>query len=210
MIETLEKIFGSAAKVKIMRLFLFNPTETFDISQIADRSKVPVSAVKREVNMMEKIGLAKKRSFFKDVVMGSGKKQKNVRRRINGWTVDENFDYLEPLRMLLIHISPLRNSELLKKLSHVGKLKLVIVSGVFINNWDSRIDLLVVGDGLRKGSMENVIKTIESEIGREIRYAYFETADFQYRLGIYDKLIRDILDFSHEKILDRLNVSMPR
>jgi len=129
---------------------------------------------------------------------------------MTGWTIDDTFEYLEPLQEVLIHISSLRNSEVLKKLSRVGKLKLVIVSGVFINNYDSRIDILIVGDTMKKTSLENTIKTIESEIGREIRYAYFETPDFLYRLGIYDKLIRDIFDFPHEKILDKLNVSLKR
>jgi hypothetical protein len=210
MIEILEKIFGSAAKVKIMRLFLFNPTETFDIDQISARSKVSTGHARQEVSMMEKIGLIKKRSFFKDFKVGRGKTPKFERRRITGWIINETFDYIFPLQDLLIHISPLRNGELLRRLARVGRLKLIIVSGVFINNWDTRIDLLVVGDNLKKGTLENVMKTIESEIGREIRYASFETPDFQYRLGIYDKLIRDILDFPHEKILDKLNVSMRR
>lgn len=210
MLETLEKIFGSAAKVKIMRLFLFNPTDIFDIATIITRSKVTSSVARREISVMQKIGMIKKRSFFKDYAVGKGKKKRVQRRRTEGWHVDESFEYVKPLQELLIHISSLRNDELLKKLARVGKLKLVIVSGVFINNYDSRIDLLVVGDFIKKGTLENIIKTIESEIGREIRYAYFETPDFQYRLGIYDKLIRDILDFPHEKILDRLNVSMHR
>jgi hypothetical protein len=210
MIETLEKIFGSAAKVKIMRLFLFNPTDVFDIDQIITRSKVSPAEARHEVSMMEKIGLIKKRSFFKDFTVGKGKNKKVERKRVAGFIVDETFDYLFPLQDLLIHISPLRNAEILHKLARVGKLKLIIVSGVFINNWDSRIDILIVGDNLRKGTLENILKTIESEIGREIRYAYFETPDFQYRLGIYDKLIRDILDFPHEKILDRLNIRIAR
>jgi hypothetical protein len=210
MIDTLEKIFGSAAKVKIMRLFLFNPTDIFDLVTIVERSKVSASIARREVNMMQKIGLIKKKSFFKDITLGSGKRKHVERRRTEGWHVDDTFDYLKPLQELLIIVSPLRNNELLRRLTRVGRLKLVIVSGLFINNYDSRIDLLVVGDLIRKSTLENVIKTIESEIGREIRYTYFETADFQYRLGIYDKLIRDILDFSHEKILDKLNVSMKR
>ena len=210
MIEILEKIFGSAAKVKIMRLFLFNPTDTFDIEEITRRSKVTPLEARQQTSLMEKIGLIKKRSFFKDFTVGQGKNKKIERRRIAGFIIDETFDYLLPLQDLLIHISPLRNSELLRKLSRVGKLKLIIVSGVFINNWDSRIDLLVVGDTMRKSTLENVVKTLESEIGREIRYAYFETPDFLYRLGIYDKLIRDILDFPHERILDRLNISLKR
>jgi hypothetical protein len=210
MIETLEKIFGSAAKVKIMRLFLFNPTDIFDLATVVTRSKVHAPDARREIAMMQKIGLLKKKSFFKDVEVGKGKKKHVERRREVGWYIDDTFDYLKPLQELLILVSPLRNNELLRRLNRVGRLKLVIVSGVFINNYDSRIDLLVVGDLIRRSTIENVIKTIESEIGREIRYAYFETADFQYRLGIYDKLIRDILDFPHEKILDKLNVSMKR
>jgi hypothetical protein len=210
MIETLEKIFGSAAKVKIMRLFLFNPTDIFDIEQIISRCKVSPSEARHEITMMEKIGLVKKRSFFKEFAVGKGKKKSIERRRVTGWVVDDSFDYIKPLQELLIHISPLRNDELIRRLHRVGKLKLVIISGIFINNYDTRIDLLVVGDLLKKGTLEAVIKTIESEIGREIRYTYFETADFQYRLGIYDKLIRDILDFPHERILDKLNVQMLR
>lgn len=210
MIETLEKVFGSAARVKIMRLFLFNPTETFDLEQVIHRSRVTPAEAKQEMGMMEKIGLIKKRSFFKDFTVKRGRKKHIRRRRVTGWTVDDAFDYLIPLQDLLIHISPLRNGELIKKLSRIGKLKLIIVSGVFINNWDSRVDLLVVGDNLRKGTLENVVKTVESEIGREIRYTFFETPDFQYRLGIYDKLIRDILDFPHQKILDRLGITISR
>jgi hypothetical protein len=208
MIETLEKIFGSAAKVKIMRLFLFNPTEIYDLKTITDRAKVTASIARREVNMMHRIGLIKKRSFSKEFEVGKGKKKQIKRRRTTGWVIDNDFEYLKALQELLIQISPLRNNELLRRLSKIGRLKLIIVSGVFINNHDSRIDLLVVGDVIKKKTLENVIKTVESEIGREIRYTYFETADFQYRLGIYDKLIRDILEFPHEKILDKLDVSM--
>jgi hypothetical protein len=210
MIEVLEKIFGSAAKVKIMRLFVFNPTDIFDIDEVIERSQVTPAEARHEVAMMQKIGLLKRRSFFKDFSFGKGKKKHVERRRVSGFMVDDTFDYLQTLQELLIHISPLRNDELLKRLGRVGKLKLVIISGLFINNYDSRIDLLVVGDFLKKGTMENIIKAIEAEIGREIRYAYFETPDFQYRLGIYDKLIRDILDFQHEKILDKLNIPTQR
>ena len=208
MIEILEKIFGSAAKVKIMRLFLFNPAETFDLGQIVERSKVTPASARHEVSMMEKVGLIKKRSFYKDYEVGPSKNRKIERRRTIGWTIDENFEYLEPLQNLLIHISPLRNGEILNRLARVGKMKLVVVSGAFIQNWDSRVDLLIVGDNIKKGTLENVIKTIESEVGREIRYASFETPDFKYRLGVYDKLIRDILDFPHEAILDKLNMSL--
>jgi hypothetical protein len=66
------------------------------------------------------------------------------------------------------------------------------------------VDLLVVGDNMKLSLLENIIKTIESEIGKEIRYAVFETQEFTYRYSVFDKLIRDILDFQHEKIINKL------
>lgn len=207
MMEILEKLFGSIAKVKIMRLFLFNPNDTFDISDLARRAKVSAIVARREITLLEKIGLVKKRSFFKDHERGRGKSKKIMRRRTSGWSVNDEFEYLEALQNLLINVSPLHNNEIIKRLHRVGKIKLVIVSGLFINNHDTRLDLLVVGDNMRRGTLENVVKTIESEIGKEIKYAYFETPDFQYRLGIYDKLVRDVLDYPHEKIMDKLDVS---
>jgi hypothetical protein len=49
---------------------------------------------------------------------------------------------------------------------------------------------------------------MEAEIGKELVFASFETADFHYRLGMYDKLIRDILDYPHQKLLDKLNIGL--
>jgi hypothetical protein len=122
--------------------------------------------------------------------------------------LDPNFEYLLPLQNLLINTRPLRPNEILKRLSNVGKLKMVVVAGVFIQNPDSRVDMLVVGDNLKRGSIDRIVKTMEAEIGKELNFASFETADFHYRLGMYDKLIRDILDFPHQKLLDRLNLKV--
>ena len=84
--------------------------------------------------------------------------------------------------------------------------KLIIVAGVFIQEKESRADILIVGDNVKRTSLENTIKTLESEIGKELRYAYFTTDDFRYRLNMYDKLTRDILDYPHKTVLDKLGI----
>ena len=43
---------------------------------------------------------------------------------------------------------------------------------------------------------------LEAEIGKELAYAVFDTPDFLYRANMYDKLVRDVIDFPHEKVLD--------
>ena len=69
---------------------------------------------------------------------------------------------------------------------------------------ESRVDILVVGDKINKTSLQNAMQDIESQIGKELSYAVFNTEDFSYRLDICDKLVRDILDYPHRKILKKL------
>lgn len=200
--EILEKLFGGAAKVKIMRLFLFNPHTAFDTATIAERTQISAAQARREVNIFSKMGFIKKKSVFKDTKKKGASGY--LKRKVSGWSLSEQFPYLRELHAFLVNPVPLKNGSILRKLSRAGKLKLVIVAGLFINNPDSRVDLLVVGDHLKKNALKNAIKFVESEVGKELRYAAFTTDDFRYRLSVYDKLLRDIIDFPHEKVLDKL------
>ena len=206
--EILGKLFGTQERVKIMRLFLFSPDQAFDLADIALKTKSDLKAVRREISELGKINLIKSRIFFKEINKGKegDKKSDIVKKKTNGWILDRTFPYLFELQDLLINAQLIRHGEILKRLSNVGKLKAVIVSGVFIQDEDSRVDMLIVGDNLKKNTVENAVKMIESEIGREITYASFETPDFLYRLGMCDKLIRDILDYKHETIMDKIGI----
>lgn len=206
--ETLSKLFSGEGRVKLMRLFLFNPENQFTLEQIADKAKITDKEAKNEIEVLEKAGMVKKKKIIQTLEIKKRGKVKEVKRRVHCWHLDPNFEYLLPLQNLLINTRPLRPNEILKRLSNVGKLKMVVVAGVFIQNPDSRVDMLVVGDNLKRGSIDRIVKTMEAEIGKELNFASFETADFHYRLGMYDKLIRDILDFPHQKLLDRLNLKV--
>ncbi len=173
-----------------MRLFLFNPDKVFDAGQIADRVNADVSKVRRELGNLEKMNLVKTRS-----VHGNGKK---------GFILDPQFSYLTSLENFLINVEPLQPKEVVKRVAKLGSIKLIIISGVFMQEPESRLDLLVVGDNVKKASFEHVVKILESEIGKELRYAFFTTADFQYRLNMFDKLIRDVLDYPHRKLINKL------
>ena len=194
--ETLGKLFGNETKVKVMRLFLFNSDSSFDIEEICDRVKEVSSKVRKEINNLEKIDFLRKRVIVKTI--NKHKKTKNT------FHLNKNFSYINPLYTLLISTKPLEQKEIVRKVSSLGAIKLIIVSGVFIQDPESRVDILVVGDNIKKGAIENTIKNMEAEIGKELKYTYFSTNDFNYRLRMFDKLIRDILDYPHEKILNKL------
>ena len=173
-----------------MRLFLFNPDRGYKISDIVTRVKESRAKVRKELSTLEKMGLIKRRN----------------NSRGNIFSLNPGFSYLAPLENFLINTETLNSKEIIERITKLGSIKLLIVSGVFIHDPESRVDMLIVGDNVKAVKLEHTIKNLESEIGKELRYAYFSTNDFKYRLSVFDKLTRDILDYPHKKVLNRLGV----
>jgi hypothetical protein len=201
--EALDKLFGSAARVKILKFFLFNTNEVFDKDTIASRTKVSPRILQKELNLLEKISLIRKKNFIKIQELRSGKIKKTKK---SGYETVVEFKLFSALQNLLVKNSPMSPNSLVGRLTRHGKIKLVIAAGVFIQNPDSRVDLLIVGDDIKEAPLKNTISVLESEIGRQLRYAVLPVADFKYRIGVYDKLVRDVLDYPHQVFLDRIGV----
>lgn len=200
--KTLEKLFGSAAKVKIIRWFLLNQEQGFEAKDVAQKSRIPAGATRRELAALLAAGFIKKRSFIKEEIVRKGKKEVVKKKRVQGWFYNSDFKYRDALHNLVLDTEFVDLPSLGKKIKSLGKIKLVLASGIFIQNPESRVDLLIVGDELRRQPIDTLMRVLESEIGKELSYAVFDTQDFLYRANMYDKLVRDIVDFPHEKVID--------
>jgi hypothetical protein len=205
--EILAKLFGNPTKVKLMRLFLFNQDASFTIKEMVERAKSTKKEIKKELLVFTHVGLIKKRDVVKEQHIKKGKKVLVKKSHDIGFYLDQRFPYLQALKNLLITVSLHADDALVKKFHGVGRLKLFIASGLFIQEWETRVDLLIVGDDLNLNKLDQVIKTIEAEVGKEISYSAFETSDFEYRYGMHDRLIRDILDFPHTTLVDKLEIA---
>ncbi len=185
----LEKLLGGNSRVKLMRLFLFNPNTSFTHQDIIDRSKIATDKLKKELAFLNSVKLIKR-----------AKRANNK----NSWSLNERFPFLVEFQRLLLETSLLNRSDMLKKMAKTGRVKVLILSGLFKEIWEARIDMLIVADNVKATALDSVIKTIEAEVGREIRYCALDSQDFKYRLGVGDRLIRDVLDYPHEIVIDRI------
>lgn len=202
--DVLSTLFGSAARVKILRLFLSNLDTNFSADDVASRSKVHIQTTRKELLMLTKVGLIKKHPITQTVLSGRGKKQKEVKKKVVAYVVDRSFKDLAVLRNFILNIAPTDDKGIAKKVGAAGKIKLIVVSGEFLREPDSRLDILIVGDALHDARLKSVIRDLEAHMGQELRFAAFSTDDFIYRLSIYDRLIRDVLDYPHQIVIDRL------
>jgi len=204
--DTLSKIFGSQAKVKIMRLFVSNTGLAYDNRMISTKARVSPEATREVVNLLRSVDFIKSKVFVKEEIKKRGQRKVTVKKKVTGWIMNTNFPYLDSMYNLLIQGRPTDGVDIMRRLRPAGSLKLVITAGVFIRNPDSRLDLLIVGEKIKRGVLDNAIRHLESEIGKEIEYAVFDTEEFAYRMNVYDKLLRDVIEFPHEKILNKLGI----
>lgn len=198
--ELLAKLFGSLNKVKVLRLFIFNAETNFTLSEMSGRLKLSSSSLRRELNVLEAARFLTTKMAYRFNARGTRKIKVKV------WQLNQAYPFNNELREILNFEITEGRSDLVKRFKNCGKLKLVILSGFFLNDPDGRVDLTVVGDRLNKTAIERTIHKIESEVGKELNFAILETSDYQYRLFSGDKFIRDIFDFPYEYALNKMPV----
>lgn len=188
--DPLARLFGSNARLKLLRLFLFNDDQQFTAAEAAFRTKSPKDKTRSELSVLVSAGVLKKRS-----VKGKALYSANTR-----------FAHYDALHTFLRATTSLGDADMLAVLRRAGTLRLVILSGLFSGAVETKIDLLVVGDRIDEKVLESAVRKLEAELGRELRYACFTTADFRYRVGVYDRLIRDVVDFPNRVLLDKIGI----
>lgn len=186
--DPLSRIFGSPARLKLLRLFVFNDDSAFPASVVAFRARTSKDATRKELAVLVAAGFIKKRA---------GK----------GYVANKKFEHYSALAEFVRATTDISDSDAIAALKKAGSLRLVALSGLFTGALESKIDLLVVGDKLEERPLATAVRALEAEIGREIRYASFTTEQFRYRQGVYDRLLRDLFDFPHRAILDKLGVT---
>jgi len=200
MSDPLSILFGSTARVKLLRFFLFNPSKEFLFDDISRRAKLVRRTARTEITALEKAGVIKQKTIYIDVE-GKSKKMKAV-----GYTLNKDFQELQALQTFLFETAPIDGKNLLKHLRTAGTLDFVGISGVFVRDFEQRLDVILSMKKFSLPKVEKAIRALEAEVGIEIRFAAMSSEDLMYRVGMYDKLTRDVFDYPHEILVDRIAV----
>ncbi|MBI2100310.1 MAG: winged helix-turn-helix transcriptional regulator [Candidatus Vogelbacteria bacterium] len=187
---SLGKLFGSPNRLKLMRLFLLNPEAVMETRDVVERCKLLLGAATSELSRLKSAGLIVKR----------------LKSRQKGWQLDPTFPFIEPLKNMLKNDLTSQRRELVGQFNACGRVTLLLLAGIFIDQGESRADLVIVGDHLKRAAVGRVIRALETELGKEINYAVLGTSEFTYRLNAGDKFIRDMLDFPHDVVVDKIGL----
>jgi len=205
--DPLTVLFGSQARVKLLRFFLFNPSKEFTFDDISRRARLVRRTARTEMTALEKAGVIKKKQIYVPKEEGSSAKV-----RVQGYALDKSFPELQALQTFLFETAPINGKTVLKHLRKAGVLDFVVTAGIFVRDFEQRLDIILAMKKLSNAKVENAVRSLESELGVEIRFAAFSSEDLLYRVGMYDKLTRDVFDYPHQILVDKIAIKdeLPR
>ncbi len=199
-LQILEQLFDSPIKVRLLKLFLRNTDRSFSLKDIIVRIRSNGGLAKKQINGLCGIGFLKCKKINKAI-----RKKDEILKPGIYYSVDSNFEFFTELSNLVLKSSPASKEKLLEAIKRLGRIKLAVLAGVFLNNSNNRTDLLLVGDINRK-KLEVFLSNLESEVGKEIVYSVMHLKEFDYRHQMFDRFIRDILEQPHEKLINKLKI----
>ncbi len=200
MSDPLSILFGSTARVKLLRFFLFNPSKEFTFDDISKRARLVRRTARTEISALERAGVI---CSHLNQVMVEGKTKKT---KVLSYALNKKFPELQALQTFLFETAPIDGKNLLTHLRKAGPIDFVVVAGVFVREFEQRLDVLLATKKLSQAKVESAIRSLEAEIGIEIRFAAMSSDDLLYRVGMYDRLTRDIFDYKHQILVDRIGV----
>jgi predicted transcriptional regulator len=188
MANTLSKLFGSKTRVKVLTLLLVDPDKTYCVREITRRLDDTINSVRRELAILEKIGLVES-------------VDKNRKRY---YSIRKSCPFFPELRGLILKVGVTPEQRLIRQVESVGAVKLAVLSGVFTKHPNPRTDLLVVGDDLDKKRLEKLIRSLEDDINEEINYTTMSVDEFEYRQNMTDRFLGDIFEHEHLVVVNEL------
>lgn len=182
----LSRLFTSKARVKLLTVFLINPSEEFFVRELTRKLDEQINAVRRELENLKKLGLLKSRN----------------RNRRKFYTVNTHFILYHDLRNLFLKALN-AHTDFVKKLQKIGNFDLILLAGIFVNKESPEVDLLLVGE-VDKDKLSNLL-TSDLAFEREVRFAVLSKDDYVYRLKYNDRFLSQLLsDEENIRVLNKL------
>ncbi|MEI7890728.1 MAG: hypothetical protein WCI36_02055 [bacterium] len=188
MSETLEALFGSKAKTRILRFFLLNHEKEYSTPDIAKKNMLALPSVRKEINDLKKI------KFLIE----------KTKKGAKYYSLDQEFPFYSELKSLFARSTASPESKSLAKLKNIGDVKLALISGIFLNYPKSKVDMVLVVNNVSRSKLKNVMDNLEAEIGKEVSFVLMNSEEFKYRLDMLDRFLLDFVEGTHLELIDKI------
>ena len=180
--SALEGLFGSSPRIRLINFFIKTEADEVLLPDIAERTRIPGAVIRRECKELVRIGFLRPR----------GK---------TAWQLNESFSFAAELKNITRRTATINKSRLISSVKRLGKIRLFLVSGAFLNREEATVDIFIVADNLNERRLAAAIRQLEALVGHELRWVGMDTREFLYRWRMLDRFVRDVLSEPYEKII---------
>lgn len=191
--DSLSKIFQSnngEIRLKVLRFFLVNQKEYSSIEDLEEKTKVKKDKLRKELLLLTNA------NFIDKYIDNKG---------TNLFKLNENFEYKDSLFELVFDFYNMNRNVLVDRLKKIGRIKLFYFTGVFVNDIDSDIDILLIIDNVKPKEMNKVVSDINATFANKLRILIMDIEEFNYRYKMFDRFLRLILEGKKIVVVDKLS-----
>ncbi len=182
----LSDLITSKSRIKLLNVFLANPSEMYHVREFVRRTEDEINAVRRELLFLEKKGILAKEARGNRVY----------------YHLSKNYPfYFDLLRLGAKNVGLGR--EVLKNRAKIGKVKYAMFSGRFarrLKKEPNSVDFLIVGMVVLP-ELAILIRDEEKRLNTEINYTVMTEEEFLFRKKKRDPFILSILNGSRIMLL---------
>ena len=183
----LSDLITSKVRVKILDLFFSNLKEIYHVRGIVRETGEEINAVRRELTKFEKDGILRKEPRGNRIY----------------YSLREEYPFFGDLVSIVAKTTGL-GARLIENKNKIGKVSLIMFSGKFARfkerRRDDDVDILIVGDVVLP-ELAAIIRTEESQRGREINYTVMSREELDFRKKRRDPFLSGILAGSRVMII---------
>ncbi len=183
-----EALFGSRARARLIRFFAMNPDVEFSVTEIVDKTLLPRGDVMHETKRLAKIKFVHERS----------RKGRKV------YMANSQFPFYHDLKTLVSKLNVNAQSHVFRKLKAIGEVKLILISGLFLNYPKSKVDMILVVNNVNRSKLKQAITHLEAEVGKEISFVLMNGDELHYRLNMLDRFFIEFLEGPYEEVVNRV------
>lgn len=176
MVIPLERLFGSRTRAKLLVLFTGGVRRPYYVRELSRLVSERVNSIRREVENLRRIGLL----------------QTHLRAGKKFYTVNPAFPLLDELSKLATKGGKSVTDQLFEGVRRIGHVRLVLLTGFFVQVKHAPTDILIVGD-VKPVPFRQFIDTVQEELGREINFTVMSVEEYEYRRKMNDHFLGEIL-----------------
>lgn len=197
----LAKIFGTPERLRLLRFLLKDNKKEYTVSDIEEKTKIKIEVLRKELLMLASIGMIEK---YKTNVHTFVSGKVSTMKEATVYKLIDSFKYIDTLSALVLDYTRIDRDVFIDRLKGYGRIKLLILSGVFTGDIKSRLDVLYVGEAMKVKDLEKAFASISTELGRDIRYALMDVEEYVYRQKMFDSFLVEVMDSKKETLVDKI------